>query len=48
MSIEAATQGGHASGFGYVTQVIDRTKFIWSVGGSLSGGGYGYYWAWGS
>ena len=48
MSIEAATQGGHGSGYGFVTQIIDRTKFIWSVGGSLSGGGYGFYLAWGS
>ena len=48
MSLEASTQGGHTGNFGHVTQVIDRTKFIWSVGGSLSGGGYGYYWAWGN
>ena len=48
MSVEAATQGGHNSGYGFVTQVIDRVKFIWSVGGSLGGGGYGYYLAWGS
>lgn len=47
MSLEAATAGGHSNSLGMVTQITDRSKFIWSVGGSLSGGGYGYYLAWG-
>ena len=48
MSLDASTVGGHGGNFGLVTQILDRTTFIWSVGGSLSGGGYGYYLAWGA
>ena len=48
MSLDASTVGGHGGNFGLVTQILDRTKFSWSVGGSLSGGGYGYYLAWGA
>ncbi|UVM65272.1 hypothetical protein LOY34_18280 [Pseudomonas sp. B21-009] len=48
MSIEAQTTGGHTNSLGHVVQVIGRNAFLWSVGGSLSGAGYGYYWAWGN
>lgn len=48
IAIEAATTGGHAGNYGHVVQVVNRNAFLWSVGGSLSGGGYGYYWAWGN
>lgn len=47
ISLEAATVGGHAANLGLVTQVTDRTKFLWSVGGNLFGQGYGFYLAWG-
>ncbi|MGF6591079.1 phage tail protein [Pseudomonas sp. 2835] len=48
MSIEAQTAGGHTNSLGYVVQVIGRNAFLWSVGGSLGGAGYGYFWAWGN
>ena len=47
ISLEAATVGGHGANLGLVTQVTDRTKFLWSVGGNLFGQGYGFYLAWG-
>ncbi|MNR25659.1 hypothetical protein D3C85_1428230 [compost metagenome] len=48
ITIEAATTGGHAGSYGHVVQVVNRNAFLWSVGGSLGGAGYGYYWAWGN
>ena len=37
-----------ASAGSLIVWALDDPVTIWSVGGSLSGGGYGYYWAWGS
>lgn len=39
-SIEASTTGGFGGNYGLVYQVVDRTKFVWSGGGTLSAGGY--------
>ncbi len=47
-TLEAATVGGLGTNMGLVSKVIDRTKFVWSVGGSAAGDGYGYFLAWGN
>jgi len=47
MGLEASTAGGFGANFGVVTQIIDRTKFLWDAGGSWGGGGFAFYFAWG-
>lgn len=41
--LNRSTPGGHSGNYGLVAEIIDKTKFIFSVGGTLGGGAYAYY-----
>ena len=42
LQLNASTTGGLGVNVGTAVQVIDRTKFIWTAGGTYAGGGVAY------
>jgi hypothetical protein len=42
LQLNSSTPGGLGINVGTVIQIIDRTKFIWTGGGSYGGGGIAY------